>query len=201
MADAWIRRDVDTDEELTLLRRDFKRYTIPTRYECDVMLDHYLEIPEAIKAHSRAVAGVAARLGGALNAAGGHLDLDLLHASALLHDAFKGVKDHAGRGAAWLKGNGFPEDAAIVAEHMDTVWKEGDEVDERALVYLTDRIVEGERIVTLAERREAALLKYGQDETVRQNITARFDTAVKIQSAVEKITGLSFIRILGSSGK
>ena len=199
VADAWIRRDVDTDEELTCLRRDFERYTIPTPEECGVMLDHYLKVPEEIRAHSLAVAGVAARLGGALNAAAGHLDLDLLHASALLHDAFKGVKDHAGRGAAWLEGNGFPEVAAIVAEHMDTVWKEGDGVDERALVYLADRIVEGERVVTLAERREAALLKYGADETVRRNITARFDTAERIQSAVEKITGLSFKSLFHNS--
>jgi len=201
VADAWIRRDVDTDKELTLLRQDFERYTIPTPEECGVMLDHYLEVPEEIRGHSLAGAGGATRLGGALNAAGGHLDLDLLHASALLHDAFKSVKNHAGRGAAWLKGNGFLEVAAVVAEHMDTVWKEGDGVDERALVYLTDRIVEGERVVTLAERRETALLKYGQDETVRKNITARFDTAERIQSAVEKKAGMSLMQILGSSGK
>ena len=196
VADAWIRRDVDTDEELTLLRRDFERYTIPTRYECDVMLDHYLEVPEAVKAHSLAVNDVTARLGGALNAAGEHLDLDLLNASALLHDAFKGVKDHAGRGAAWLKENGFPEVAAIVAEHMDTMWKEGDGVDERALVYLTDKIVEGERVVTLSERREAMLDRYAHDEEARRAIRTRLDTAAKIQSAVEKITGRTIDSLL-----
>jgi len=201
VADAWVRRDVDTDEELTALHRDFERYTTPTPQECGVVLDHYLEIPENVKAHSRAVARVAARLGEALNAGGGHLDLELLNAAGLLHDAFKGVKDHAGRGAAWLVGNGFPQVAAIVAEHVDILWEEGDQVDERALVYLADRVVEGESVVTLAQRQAAALEKYGHDETVRQNIAVRFNTAAKIQAVVEKITGLPLTGILGSSGK
>jgi CTP:molybdopterin cytidylyltransferase MocA len=201
VADAWIRRDLDTDEELAALRRDFERYTIPTLQECDVMLDHYFKVPEGVKAHSRAVARVAACLGEALNAAGGRCDLDLLTVSGLIHDAFKGEKDHAGRGAAWLERNGFPEVAKIVAEHVDILWEEGDQVDERALVYLADRVVEEESVVTLAQRQAGALAKYGHDETVRRNIEARFETAEKIQSAVEKTTGLSLIRILGSSGK
>jgi len=200
VADAWFRRDVDTDEDLATLRRDFERYTIPTRQECDVILEHYLEVPDPVQAHSRAVAGVATRLGSAVNAGGGHLDLDLLTAAGLLHDAFKGVKDHAGRGADWLRENGFPKVAAIVAEHVDILWEvegaEGDKVDERALVYLADRIVEEERIVTLAQRKAGALIKYGADETVRQNIEARFDAAAQIQVAVEKITGRSLDNIL-----
>jgi hypothetical protein len=74
-------------------------------------------------------------------------------------------------------------------------------VDERALVYLADKMLAGERILTLADRREAALKKYGQEEAARRNIAARFDTAAKIQTTVEKITGLSLNRILESSGK
>ena len=201
VADAWIRRDVDTDEDLTALRRDFERYTIPAQEECGVMLEHYLAVPEAVQDHSRAVARVAARLGEALNSAGANLDLDLIEAAGLLHDVFKGHKDHAGRGAAWLEGNGFPEVAAIVAEHTDILWEEGDQVDERALVYLTDKILGGERVLTLAHRREAALKKYGQIKAARRNIEARFDKAEKIKAAVERITGLSLTKILGSSGK
>jgi len=131
----------------------------------------------------------------------GDLDLRLVEAAGLLHDIFKGHEDHAGRGAAWLEGNGFPEIAAIVAEHTDILWERGDQVDERALVYLADKILAGERILTLADRREAALKKYGQEEAARRNIAARFDTAAKIQTTVEKITGLSLIKILESSGK
>ena len=200
VADAWIRRDVDTDEELAALRRDFERYTIPSSEECSVMLEHYLAVPEAIKAHSRAVAKAAMRIGEVLNAAGKHLNLSLIHASALLHDICKGEKNHADKGAAWLERNGFPEVASIVAEHTDILWKEerkaGDAVDEMALVYLADKILGGERLLTLAERKEAALVKYGQEEAVRQNITARFNRAEKIQSAVEKITGRTLDSIL-----
>lgn len=160
------------------------------------MLDHYLEVPENVKAHSRAVARVAVRLGEALKASGGRLDLDLLTVAGLLHDCFKGVKNHPGRGAAWLAENGFCEVAAIVAEHIDILWEEGDRVDERALVYLADRVVAGESLVTLAQRQAAVLEKYGHDEAVRQNIAVRFDKAVKIQAAVEKVTGQALDNIL-----
>ena len=201
VADAFIRMDVDTEEDLALLRKAFERYTIPSPDECHVMLEHYFDVSPAVQKHSRTVAGVARRLGAALSASGSSLDLDLLTAAGLLHDVCKGQEDHARQAAAWLQGNGFPEVAAVVAVHTDILWKEGDRVDESALMHLADKIVQGDRIVTLAERKAGALRKYGADETVRQRITARFEAAEKIQAAVEETAGLSFIRILGSSGK
>jgi CTP:molybdopterin cytidylyltransferase MocA len=201
VADAWVRRDLDTDGELEAIRRDFESYTIPTPEECGVILDQYLEVPENIKAHSRSVARVASCLGEALNAVGGGLNLNLLTAAGLLHDCFKGVKNHPGRGAAWLEEYGFPQVAAIVAEHIDIQWEEGDQVDERALVYLADRLVDGLKVVKLAQRQAGALEKYGHEETVCRNIAARFNKAEKIQAAVERITGLPLTGILGPSGK
>jgi HD superfamily phosphohydrolase YqeK len=198
VADVWIRRDLDTDEELAVVRKDYKRYTIPTPEECDIMLTHYLEVTEAVKAHSRAVAEIAVQLGAVLNKAGEQLDLALIETAGLLHDCFKGVKDHARHGAAWLKEAGFPEVAAIVAEHTDILWAKGNGVDERALVYLTDKIVERERVVTLEERKETALATYGMDSTVRKNIENRFDTAEKIRAAVESIAGRTLDNILRS---
>jgi CTP:molybdopterin cytidylyltransferase MocA len=43
VADAWVRRDLDTDGELEAIRRDFESYTIPTPEECGVILDQYLQ--------------------------------------------------------------------------------------------------------------------------------------------------------------
>lgn len=197
VADAWIRRDVDTVEDLAALRRDFEKYTIPAAEECEVILEHYLKVPEALQAHGRAVARAAANLGDALNTAGEDLDLDLLTAAGLLHDIFKGEKEHAGRAAAWLEENGFPEVAAVVAEHTDIRWEEGDRLDERALVYLADKVLTGTKFCALEERLEAALEKYGHEEAVRRNIHTRFDAAMKIRAAVEKITGMSLFKILG----
>jgi hypothetical protein len=127
--------------------------------------------------------------------------MDILTASGLLHDCFKGHEDHAGRAAAWLLENGYPEVAAVVAEHTDIQWREGDPVDERALVYLADKVLTGERLLSLAERRESALAKYGHEESVRRSIDERFDAAEKIRAAVEKITGLSWAKILGGADK
>lgn len=201
VADAWIRRDVDTEAELAALRRDLERYTIPTQAECDVILQHCLEVPGPVQAHSRAVADVAVRLGRALNSAGQNLDLNLLTASGLLHDCFKGHKDHAGRAAGWLRENGFPEVAAAVAVHIDIPLKEKDTIDESALLYLADKVVEGERLITVRERMDALLDRYGHDEEARQAIRSRLEKAARIQAAVEKIMGRSFTEFMGTCRK
>ena len=88
--------------------------------------------------------------------------------------------------------NKFLTDAAFNGR----IFHEGDQVDERALLYLADRVVEEESVVTLAQRQARALKRYGQYENVRRNIEARFNTAQKIQAAVEKITGLPLDNIL-----
>jgi CTP:molybdopterin cytidylyltransferase MocA len=197
VADDWIRKDVDSEEDFIRLRREFEKYAIPSVPECLDMMIHYLDVPQAVLAHGRAVARVAERLGSVLNTAGGHLDIRLLKAAGLLHDAFKGQDDHAGLGAAWLRESGFPEVAAIVADHMNLAWHEGDTVDERALLYLADKVLEGEKIVPLEKRRSAVLKKHGHNDEARRNIAARLDTAKVIQTTVEEMAGRDLPQILG----
>jgi len=196
VADAWTRRDVDTDEDIERMRRDLARYAIPTRQECEVMLEHYLDVPEAIRAHGRKVADVAGRLGEALNAAGGELDLGLLEAAGLLHDAFKSRQDHAAQAGAWLMESGFKQVAAVVDQHMDLAWKIDDGLNENALVYLADKVTEGDRVVTITERREGLMDRYGHDDKARRAIRSRLDMAAKIQYAVEKKAGQALESIL-----
>ena len=196
VADAHIHMDVDTEEDLDLRRKAFERYSIPSADECLVMLEHYFDVPPDVQKHCRAVAGVARRLGAALIAGGRSLDLDLLTASGLLHDICKGREDHAARAAGALIEAGFPEVAEVVAGHMDLQTAEVGTMDERALLYLSDKIVQEDRVVTLEERRAAMMGKHGHDTSARERITERLDAALRIQSQVETALGRTLEGIL-----
>jgi CTP:molybdopterin cytidylyltransferase MocA/HD superfamily phosphodiesterase len=199
VADAHIHMDLDTEEDLALLQKAFQRYTIPSPDECLVMLEHYFDVSSAVQKHCRAVAGVARRLGAALIDGGRSLDLDLLTASGLLHDICKGREDHAARAADALREAGFPGVAEVVAGHMDLQGKVGDTMDERALLYLSDKIVQEDRVVTLDERRADLMGKHGQNTSARERITERLDTAQRIQYQIEAAVGMSLERLLRDS--
>jgi CTP:molybdopterin cytidylyltransferase MocA len=197
VADAYIGMDVDTDSDLALLRKALQRYTIPSLDECQIMLAHYFNVSAAIDAHSRKVAEVARRLGASLNANGCSYDLDLLTATGLLHDVYKGHQDHAGKAAAKLRAAGFPEVAEIVADHMDLNIEGNVTINETSLLHLADKIVQGDRVVNLDTRKSVMMKKYAHDASIQQRISARFNTAQKIQSQIEDLVGSTLQDILG----
>jgi putative nucleotidyltransferase with HDIG domain len=160
------------------------------------MLAHYFSVSPAVQDHSRAVARVAGCLGSAFNARGRSCDLDLLTAAGLLHDICKGQEDHAGRAAEALREAGFPEVAEIVAEHVDLDMGADITVNETSLLYLTDKIVQGDGVISLDARRSAMLEKHSHDASIQRRITTRLDTAKRIQSKVEDTVGRSLEHIL-----
>jgi hypothetical protein len=72
---------------------------------------------------------------------------------------------HGRLGADFLKGEGFPDLAAIVRGHnLDSILRPGAEARpwEINLVFFCDKLVEGDRIVTLDERFAALNQRYPQ---------------------------------------
>jgi hypothetical protein len=131
-------------------------------------------------------------------------------AAAVLHDLAKGRPEHARAGAQILDNLGFPELGRVVGLHMDGDFQKdaplgetaGGEtaggaaaVDEAAIVYLVDKMVQGDRIVSLAERFQRAF------KTARGNgslsfVQKRWETAQRIREAVEHILGADIRRII-----
>jgi len=197
VADAYIRMDADTEVDYARQRKAFKRYTIPTLDECQHLIAHYFNVSSAIEMHGRTVAWAARRLGAALNVNGRSYDLDLLTAAGLLHDVCRGQPDHARKAAEELRAAGFPEVSEIVAEHMELDCEVNTPIDETALLYLADKVVKGDRIITLAARKSVMLEKYAHDASIRQRILTRLNTARTIQFRIEDKVGSSLERILG----
>ncbi|MCR5090796.1 MAG: histidine phosphatase family protein [Oscillospiraceae bacterium] len=160
---------------------------IPLTPELAEKLLQRAEIGERIVRHSRAVAKEALRIAEALPL---KLDIGLLESAALLHDAARTEKNHAVLGARWLRMLGFDEAAAVTERHHD---HDGETLDETAILYIADKVIQEDRQVSLHERFEASLEKCGTDEA-RAAHERRLQAAKKIQTKCNQLCGYELIR-------
>lgn len=189
--------DMDSPEAYAALKRRYRELQIPTSQECRRLQDQYAT-PPAAAAHCRRVADTACRLAQVLNKAGASLGVDFIRAAGLLHDMARGRPDHAAAGAEILLQEGYEKLAAVVALHMDIDFEAGGPLDAAALLYLADKMTEGDGIpMTLAERRQRVLKKKGKSPEACRRIAARMDAAERIAQAFEARTGLSALDAAG----
>ncbi len=198
LPDRHILMDMDTPEDYRLLKAANQRRDIPTAAECDHLLNHRFPVSQDIIQHSRTVANVAVAIGNALNAAGGHIHLETLYAAAMLHDIAKGHRDHARLGGRWLSDMGFEYIGAIVAAHTDPEPEPEAVLTEKTVVFLSDKLVQKDKIVSISQRFETALKRYRDNARAQRNIDLRRKTALAAIQRIELQTGRSLDTILGA---
>jgi len=181
--------DMDTPGDYADLQKRLQKMDVPTVAECEVMLREIQAAPDTLIDHSRAVAEVALFLVDEMNRHGFCIDRDLLLAAALLHDLAKGRSDHALRSARMVREMGYERVAALVETHMDIVPGRGEEVTAAELLYLADKLVSGDRVVTLPERFGRAIEKYGDKPETAGRIKIRHENAISILNRIEERTG------------
>ena len=181
VADEAIHMDMDTPADYAALLTLASRRDIPTAAECEAILAGQ-HVEKAVVRHVGKVAEVAHRLAYALLCSGFDINLELVQAGALLHDVAKGQRDHAAAGASILRAMEFPRVAEIVAVHTDL--GSSSKLDESAIVYLADKLVRGETEVTIAERFQPALDRFGDDPVALHAAQRRKDTALEVALAV-----------------
>jgi len=137
-----------------------------------------------IIAHSRKVALLACFLAFALNQKGYEFDLELITAAGLLHDLAKGEPNHALAGGKKVCELGYPKVGEIISQHNDITLK--DMIDEAQILYLVDKLIIEDKIVTLDKRFQRALEKYGSKDKVKENILTRQKNATLIKEKIEK---------------
>jgi HD superfamily phosphohydrolase YqeK len=143
------------------------------------------------------VAEVAQRISLVLTRSGLSLNQDLVRAGALLHDLAKGRPDHAAVGAAILNSMDFPQVATVVGSHTDLDF--GDRLDESAIVYLADKLMSGERPVTIDQRFEAALRRFSDNPPALDAAQRRMATAKAVVRAVETRLGAPLASVVNES--
>ncbi len=147
---------------------------IPDEKECYHLMNEFRMLPNIVE-HSRQVMNVALAIADNLNDEN-PVNRDLLLAASLLHDITKtrGLstgEPHDKTGAELLRNLDMPEIAYIVGEHVFfTNFNPEGPVEEREIVYYADKRVMHHTIVTVDQRVNDLLNRYGTSPERRERI-------------------------------
>lgn len=145
---------------------------------------------EKLMAHCLAVAEQAVRLCDAVHQKGLSLDRELIGRAALLHDLAKGRPRHPALGAVWLTELGYPDEAALVRQHNEP---EAPGLNEAAIVFLADKTVRGDTLVTL-EDRFAATRERCRTPEAREAHCRRLNKALALKKELNTLCAAELIR-------
>ncbi|AEG58817.1 DVU_1551 family NTP transferase [Desulforamulus ruminis] len=190
IADPGVLLDMDTPEDYQRAVQWFKRGYVPAVQECMDLLEE-LKVDGRIVEHGRAVAQLARKWAMMLNQCGCRLNLDLIQAAGLLHDLAKGKPDHARVGADTLRERGYHAVAEIVAGHMDLGPEADAAIDERAILFLADKMVQGVRRIPLEERFQEKQKRFAAEPEILKNINRRLNHALAIKARIENLLGFT----------
>jgi molybdenum cofactor cytidylyltransferase len=196
VADSFILFDIDTPGDYSKLLERFHRYEVPTDKEADVIQNDICRVaPDRIK-HGLKVAELAVTIGRALDASGHKVDIEVVRLAAMLHDIAKGQRKHDIAGGKILRELGFGKVADIVSVHSDLAGGNLRLPLEAKLVYLADKLVEGERLVTLEQRYDSSNRRFGLTAEIQAAITQRLEVARNVKQELESMLGHTLESIL-----
>jgi molybdenum cofactor cytidylyltransferase len=200
VADTYILEDMDTPDDYRRLLGMWRRGTVPTPEECELLLINRFAADRRLLDHSREVARLAVILAGELNKAGCGIDLQLTAAAALLHDLAKGKTGHAAEGASILAGIGYPEVAKIVAVHMDISVQPRQPIGAGEVIYLADKMMQGDRLVPVQERFAERIKRHADDPEQNRAVAGRLANALLIRQRLETRLGRPLWELLACNG-
>jgi uncharacterized protein len=167
---------------------------IPTKDECLRLMNQYGMLSNIVD-HSIQVTRVALYLAKELRKRGQRIDVSLVEAASLLHDLTKAEslrtsEDHARTGAELLKGMGYERVGEVVAEHIHLLKRnDASFISEEEIVYYADKRVQHDRIVSLEERFNDLVDRYGKGkesfEQIEELKKVTFEIEVRIFSFLE----------------
>ncbi len=170
-------------------------HKVPTRGTCLELLKR-LRVPDHVISHSLQVERVASSLARALEKSGQDVDTALVEAAALLHDITKmdGLRtgqDHARSAAKLLCDLGYPAVAEVVRHHVAVPLERCLlRVTEAEIVNYADKRVMHDRIVTLDERFEDLMNRYGRSQESRTVIASFLERTREIERKIARALGI-----------
>jgi len=166
-----------------------KHIKTPTIHECYDIMDEYAMLPN-IMAHSRQVMNIALALTDNLNDRS-LVNRELVTAAALLHDIAKtrtiesGELRHDLIGGDMMRALGFDDLASIIESHifLDN-FSPDTKVEEREIVFYADKRVMHDSIVSIEERIDDIVKRYGFDERVKKMILRNKEFIYRVEKKI-----------------
>jgi molybdenum cofactor cytidylyltransferase len=189
LADSNILFDIDTPDAYRLLLERFRCYEVPTDEECEIIINSICRMAPYRIRHCRKVAQVAADIVQSLIASGNKVNSDVVRAAAALHDIAKGHPLHDIAGGQILRGMGFIIVGDVVAVHSDLADGNTGLPLEAKIVFLADKLVEGERLVSIEERYGGVDHRHGLTPEISNKVNKRMNVALKVKEEIESLTG------------
>jgi molybdenum cofactor cytidylyltransferase len=169
--------------------------SFPSEKECLEIL-HSLKVPEKVLHHSKEVSRIAVAISENLNSKGFRINTGLVMSAGLLHDIARDQPDHAQKGAEIISGLGYKKIADIIAQHMDISQDSTEKLNETSIIYLVDKMLKENVVLSLDKRLADSIAKFGNDKNAVKNITERFNNAFIIKNKIENILGITIEDIL-----
>ena len=91
---------------------------------------------------------------------------------------------------------GFPRVADIVVTHMDVSVPEDATMSETEVVFLADKLVQSDRIVSLDRRYQAAMDRFSDDPEMMKSVENRKRNAVFVKERIESRIGCPLENVL-----
>lgn len=183
-ADRGILMDMDNEDEYGALCKYVSQYPYPDYYECMEML-RLCNVKEDAVQHMKAVADFAKRVALLMVQKGRSINVNAVYSAALLHDIAKGRHNHAGEGARIVKEFGYDSVSDIISSHMEI--ENVHDISEREIVYISDKLIKGTKVVTLDERFGEAFKRYKDAPEVLEKVRKRYDDAKIIKKKIEDV--------------
>jgi putative nucleotidyltransferase with HDIG domain len=164
---------------------------LPSRKTCFALI-HEMGMMDHIIHHSVMVSQVARFLGNCLLKTYPALDIRLTERSALLHDitktrSFVTGEMHSETGKILLEEMGFPEVANIIRQHVILDhYSMNDPVTEIEIVNYSDKRILHDQIVSLDERLEYILNKYGKNKDYSNRIHIMWENTILLEEKLFK---------------
>ncbi len=161
---------------------------IPTPEECHELMEKYCMLPNII-AHSQQVMRVSLVIADNLKNRAS-INRNLVMAAALLHDitktrSLKTREPHDQSGGELLRELGFGRVGEIVRQHVFLLdFNPHEKLEEREIIHYADKRVMHDRIVSLAERVEDIIQRYGATEEIKNRIRQNESKAYAIEKKI-----------------
>lgn len=185
--DSGILEHANTPEEYQLLLEHRRAERVPSSKRC-TELWNFFDTSHLVRRHCFKVTEVALAIADQFTAKGLPIDSDLVRAAALLHDLSKGQAHHAEVAADILSDLGYDQVADIVRHHMYLRTDKLQAPYEKYIVYIADKLVQGDSRLDAMEKRFAERMN-DPNEAVRQAATIRRNEAFAILQQMEELLG------------